>query len=57
VEFGDGVGVLEKRKISYPVGFEPRRVQHVAWSLILQKKPFGVLKVKMDASGTFIHGI
>jgi hypothetical protein len=57
--------VLEKRKISC-VGFEPRRVQHVPWSLhrlyvgILQNKPSGVLKVKMDTlqvEGTFIHRI
>jgi hypothetical protein len=47
--------VLEKRKISYPVGFEPRRVQHLAWSLhrlymgMLQNKSFGVLEVKTDA--------
>ena len=62
----DGMDDLEKRKMSYPVGFEPRHVQHVDWSLnrqymgILQNKPFGVLKVKMDAlqvEGTFIHGI
>jgi len=44
-----------RREKSHLVGFEPRRVQYVAWSLnrlymgILQNKPFGVLRVKMDA--------
>jgi len=59
----DGMGLLEKRKISYPVGFEPRPVHHVARSLkrlyveILQNKPVDFLRVKNGciASGRNIY--